>query len=59
MGRSDQKAFNIIGWILQVIIWGLLALSIIIKKPLPIIALIIVYLLYILIEFCGPTSCSL
>lgn len=59
MGRSDQKAFNIIGWILQVIIWGLLALSIIIKKPIPIIALIIFYLLYWLIEFCGPTSRSL
>jgi hypothetical protein len=59
MSSSGEKALNIIGWILQVIIWGLLALSIIIKKPLPIIALIIVYLLYILIEFCGPTSCSL
>lgn len=55
-GESDEKYFNIIGWILQIGSWLLLILFLVLHKTALLVAFIIFYLLYLLMEFCSPTS---
>ena len=55
-GHSDEKIFNIVGWIFQVAIWSCLILFLILHKNLLLIALIAAYLIYLLLEFISPTS---
>ena len=55
-GKSDEKYFNIIGWILQIGTWLFLILFIVLHKTGFLIIFILAYLLYLLMEFCSPTS---
>jgi len=55
-GKSDEKYFNIIGWILQIGTWLFLILFLVLHKTGFLIILILAYLLYLLMEFCSPTS---
>ena len=55
-GKSDEKYFNIAGWILQTGTWLFLILFLVLHKTALLVIFILVYLLYLLIEFCSPTS---
>ena len=55
-GKSDEKYFNIAGWILQTGTWLFLILFLVLHKTALLVIFILVYLLYVLIEFCSPTS---
>ena len=55
-GESTEKYFNIVGWILQVGTWLFLILYFVFQKPALIVICAIFYLIYLLMEFCSPTS---
>ena len=55
-GKSDEKYFNIAGWILQTGTWLFLILFLVLHKTALLVIFILAYLLYLLIEFCSPTS---
>ena len=55
-GKSDEKYFNIAGWILQTGTWLFLILFLVLHKTVLLIICILAYLLYLIIEFISPTS---
>ena len=55
-GKYKEICCNVFGWIFQISTWTFLIVSLVIPETYFFVILGLVYLIYIILEFCSPTS---
>ena len=55
-GKNKEICCNVFGWIFQISTWTFLIVSLVIPETYFFVILGLVYLIYIILEFCSPTS---
>ena len=55
-GKNKEICCNVFGWIFELSTWTFLIVSLVIPETFFFVIFGLVYLIYIILEFCSPTS---